>query len=235
MEAKMPDGEFQDGVSRILGQIVTLIRQRGYEPGDRIPSEREFTERLGVGRAQVREAMTTLESMRYLERRRGSGVFLCKDSDATSLETLVLFSQIDLPMEPQVNEQCVEVRRIIEVQAIRLACERRSMADLAALDAVLASFEDSDSFTERAADYDYAFHLTLLKATGNDILVRVVNPFYLMSESRRHSFFATSERRITSHRQHEAIVKAVRDRDAEQAERLLAAHIGRVGDHFRTA
>jgi DNA-binding FadR family transcriptional regulator len=185
MEARMPDGDFQDGVPPILNQIVTLIRQRGYEPGDRVPSEREFAERLSVGRAQVREAMTMLEGMRYLDKRRGSGVFLCRDSDTTSLEALVLFAQIDVPVDPKINDQCIEVRRIIEVQAIRLACERRSDADLAALSAVLATFRDEDGFAEDAAEYDYAFHLTLLKATRNDILVRVVNPFYLMSGVRR--------------------------------------------------
>lgn len=233
MEAKMLDGDFQDGVSRILNQIVMLIRQRGYEAGDRVPSEREFAERLGVGRAQVREAMTMLEAMRYLEKRRGSGVFLCKDSDTTSLEALVLFAQIDVPVDPKINEQCVEVRRIIEVQAIRIACERRSEADLANLDAVLATFRDDEAFSDRAAEYDYAFHLALLKATGNDILVRVVNPFYLMSGGRRQTFFVDRDRRLTSHSQHQAIVDAVRDRDVDRAERLLAAHIGRVKDYFQ--
>lgn len=230
----MADDDFQDGVSRILNQVVMLIRQRGYGPGDRVPSEREFSERLGVGRAQVREAMTMLESMRYLEKRRGSGVFMCKNSDMTSLEALVLFAQIDVPVDPRINAECVEVRRIIEVQAIRLACERHSPDDLEALEAILATFRDDPLFASSASNYDYAFHLTLLKASKNDILVRVVNPLYLMSDSRRQIFFQDADRRLISHRQHEALVAAVRARDAEHAERLLAAHIGRVGDYFQT-
>lgn len=235
MEIKMFGGDSKDGLSRILSQVVTLIRQRGYEPGDRIPSEREFAERLNVGRTQVREAMTMLEAMRYLEKRRGSGVFLCKDKDTTSLEALVLFAQLEVPVDPKINQQCVEVRRIIEVQAIRMACARRTEADLAALDAVLGLFRDDDDFVKEAAEYDYSFHLTLLKAADNDILVRLVNPFYLMSDNRRQAFFNSRERCLLSHRQHEAILKAVRERNSDEAERLLAAHIGRVKDYFQTS
>ncbi|MES2436196.1 MAG: FadR/GntR family transcriptional regulator [Pseudomonadota bacterium] len=229
----MPDVDVQDSGSKTVNAIVTLIRQRGYGPGDRVPSEREFAERMGVNRAQVREAMTMLESMRYLERRRGSGVFLCKETDATSLDALVLFAQMGLPVDPTVNEQCIEVRRIIEVQAIKVACQRRTEADLAALDQIIASFRDDDDFAEDASGYDYAFHLAILKATQNGILVRVVNPFYLMSGNRRQVFFSDRARRMTSHRQHEAMVAAIRARDSEKAEALLAAHIGRVEQHFK--
>lgn len=231
----VPDVDVKDSGSRIVNEIVTLIKQRGYAPGDRVPSEREFAERMGVNRAQVREAMTMLESMRYLERRRGSGVFLCKETDATSLDALVLFAQMGLAVEPRVNEQCIEVRRIIEVQAIRIACQRRTDADLASLDKILASFRDDDDFAEEASGYDYAFHLAILKATQNGILVRVVNPFYLMSGSRRRAFFADRARRMTSHLQHVAMVDAIRERDAVKAEALLAAHIGRVEQHFQGA
>jgi GntR family transcriptional repressor for pyruvate dehydrogenase complex len=78
---------------------VSLIQQRGYFPGERLPSERDLAERFSVGRAAVREAVTTLESMRYVERRRGSGIFFCRKPDTASLETLVLFSDLGLPMD----------------------------------------------------------------------------------------------------------------------------------------
>lgn len=230
----MLDVDVEDSGSRIVSDIVSLIKQRGYEPGDRVPSEREFAERMNVGRAQVREAMSTLESMRYIERRRGSGVFLCKETDATSLDALVLFAGMGLPIEHSVNEQCIEVRRLIEVQGIQLACVRRTEKDLERLDEVLSIYRDDDAFSEEASGYDYAFHLAIIKATQNDILVRVINPFYMMSHKRRQIFFHDRDRRATSHQQHIELVEAIRRQDVGIAERLMASHIGRVETYFNT-
>ncbi|GEO86944.1 HTH-type transcriptional regulator LutR [Ciceribacter naphthalenivorans] len=190
---------------------------------------------MNVGRAQVREAMSTLESMRYLERRRGSGVFLCKETDATSLDALVLFAGMGLPIENSVNEQCIEVRRMIEVQAIRMACERRTEKDLARLEDVLALYRDDDAFAAEASGYDFAFHLAIIKATQNEILVRVIHPFYLMSHKRREVFFADRARRAASHAQHIEIVEAIRLRDVDLAEKRLASHIGRVETYYKMA
>jgi GntR family transcriptional repressor for pyruvate dehydrogenase complex len=234
-EPPTTEAELQENASRIVTEIVTLIRQRGYEPGDRVPSEREFSDRLGVGRAQVREAMTVLESMRYLERRRGSGVFLCKKTDSISLDALVLFAQVGLPVDPKVNDQCIEVRCMFEVQAIRLACRRRNEVDLSYLETVLSLFRDSDDFAKGASDYDYDFHFAIIKATHNEILARVVNPFYLISQGRRLAFFKDRERRSISHQQHIKMVKAIRARDEDAAEKLMFSHIGRVDSYFKAA
>lgn len=221
-----------DQVTTVLAEIVSLIHQRGYVPGDRVPSERELTDRFKVGRAVVREAMTILESMRYVERRRGSGVFLCKDSEATSLETLVLFSRVGLPLGKKVHEDSVEVRKIVEVQAIQLACARRTDENLSKIDSILATFEDSADFGARAPRYDYDFHLEILRATGNDILVRLLTPFYIMSEQRRREFFSDHARCVVSHAQHLKMAQAIRDRDPSTAAVLMEAHIGRVDAYF---
>lgn len=224
----------EDQVTTVLAAIVSLIHQRAYAPGDRVPSERELTERFGVGRAVVREAMTILESMRYVERRRGSGVFLCKDEEATSLEALVLFTKVGLPLDKKANEDSIEVRRIIEVQAIQLACERRTEANLARLESILETFEDSPSFADKAPQYDYDFHLEIFRAAGNTILVRLVTPFYIMSQRRREVFFSDQKRRLNSHGQHVELIKAIRDQNSDAAAALMSAHIGRVDTYFHT-
>ena len=124
--------------ARVVGEILGLIEKRQYLPGERLPSERDLAERFSVGRATVREAVTTLESMRYLERRPGSGIFRSREPGAASLEALVLFTELGLPLDPKVNAEAVEVRRIIEVQAIALACERRTAEDLERLAGTLS-------------------------------------------------------------------------------------------------
>jgi len=218
--------------SRVVAEILTLIEQRRYLPGERLPSERDLAERFAVGRATIREAVTTLESMRYLERRPGSGIFRCQEPESASLETLVLFSDLGLPVDPKTNAQALEVRRIIEVQAIGLACERREDVDLERLRKTLARFRDDDSFANDAPQYDHDFHMDIFRATHNDILVRLVAPFYIMSKARRIVYFKDRDRRRVSHEQHLQLLGSIEKRDKKAAMEQMSAHIGRVEQYF---
>ena len=234
MPDTMPaEAEKVDQSSRVVAEILTLIEQRRYLPGERLPSERDLAERFAVGRATIREAVTTLESMRYLERRPGSGIYRCREPDSASLETLVLFADLGLPLDPQTNAQVVEVRRIIEVQAISLACDRREEADIERLRKTLAQFRDDDSFAAEAPQYDNDFHMNIIRATHNDILVRLVAPFYIMAKTRRIVFFKDAGRRRVSHGQHVQMLQSIQKRDKAKAMEQMSAHIGRVEQYFR--
>ena len=234
MPDTMPaEAEKVDQSSRVVAEILTLIEQRRYLPGERLPSERDLAERFAVGRATIREAVTTLESMRYLERRPGSGIYRCREPDSASLETLVLFADLGLPLDPQTNAQVVEVRRIIEVQAISLACDRREEADIERLRKTLAQFRDDDSFAAEASQYDNDFHMNIIRATHNDILVRLVAPFYIMAKTRRIVFFKDAGRRRVSHGQHVQMLQSIQKRDKAKAMEQMSAHIGRVEQYFR--
>ncbi|MFE4833710.1 FadR/GntR family transcriptional regulator [Arthrobacter sp. NPDC056691] len=219
-------------VLQIVAEIIQLVELRGYQPGDRIPSEREISERFNIGRSVVREAMAMLESTRYLERKRSSGVFLSDNPETTSLEALVLSTKVGLPLSDKVNTDSIEVRRIIEVQAIHLACLRRTAEALGRISAVLAGFEHTVVDAETASDYDFQFHMEIFRATDNEILSRLVQPFYILSRNRREALFASPVQRGVSHEQHLALFDAIRDQDCERAASLMGLHIGRVDDWF---
>ena len=144
----------------------------------------------------------------------------------------MLFSDLGLPIDTKVIAECVEVRRIIEVQAIALACERRTDADLDRLQRTLGSFRDDEAFSDFASEYDYEFHINLFRAAGNDVLIRLVTPFYIMSRQRRLVFFADQQRRRVSHEQHLELMEAITGRDKRAAQRFMSNHIGRVEKYF---
>lgn len=217
-----------DAIDRVVGETVAFIKRRGYVAGERLPSERDLAERFAVSRGAVREALTKLEAMRVIERRPSSGIFLGREPGSTSLEALVLTHDLGIPIDDRDIRECMEVRRVLEVQAIRLACARRTAEDLAALNRVLAATEAEIAAERSMADMDYQFHMSIFRATQNMIFVRVVNPFYLLSRSRRQAFFQDTERARLSQAQHTSIVDAVRDGDAEAGATLMANHIGRV-------
>lgn len=219
-------------VYRVVNDLVSFVRHRRYEPGDKLPSERDLTERFSAGRGVIREALALLEATRYIERRRNSGIYLSSHADTVSLESLVLYETIGIPHDQDVVLQSVEVRRLLEVQAVALACVRRTDTDLAALDDILARSAAAVAAESSIAELDYDFHMAIFRSTQNAVFVRMVTPFYLMSRARRDSFFADKRHGAESHLQHIALVAAIRDRDAARASQLMEGHIGRVEQHY---
>lgn len=217
---------------RVVNDMISFIQKRGYEPGERLPSERDLTTRFAVGRGVIREALVFLEATRLIERRRGAGIFLTSEMNQVSVETLVLHSKLGRPLDSRTLTECMEVRKILELQAIAIACERRTEADLQSLDAILERTEAALSRRASIADLDLEFHMAIFRATQNEIFRRVVTPFYLMSHQRRIAFFADHDTALTSHGHHVGLVQAIRDRDVTRATRLMDLHIGRVEQKF---
>jgi DNA-binding FadR family transcriptional regulator len=217
---------------RVVNDIVSLIVKRGYEPGERLPSERDLTTRFAVGRGVIREALVFLEASRFIERRRNSGIFLSGEMSQVSLENLVLYSKLGIALDQRTIAECMEVRKILELQAIAIACKRHTDEDLASLRSILARSQAALDAHQSIADLDYEFHMAIFRATQNDIFLRVVTPFYLMSRQRRTAFFAEHAHGLTSHQQHVGLVKAIGARDAAKASTLMSRHIGRVEQHY---
>lgn len=213
----------------ILADIISLIEERNYLPGERLPSERELAERFGVGRGVIREALSVLENLRYVQRKPNSGIYLNPNPERTSLEALSLFAGLGLDLTVDKLAQILEVRRILEIQAVSLACARRTDADLAAMQSIVDCF-DKALFVPNAeiAVLDYEFHMAIFRATHNVVLMQVVNPFYVMSAHRRHRFFSDKERSRVSNQQHRKILECVFAQDQAGAQQLMADHIGRV-------
>jgi len=69
----------------VVGRIISFIDERRYQPTERLPSERDFADKFDVSRGAVREALAALESMRVIERRPNSGIYL-RDSGESSIE-----------------------------------------------------------------------------------------------------------------------------------------------------
>jgi len=228
----IPDGRLLDTSpppNAILADIISLIEERKYLPGERLPSERELAERFGVGRGVIREALSVLENLRYLQRKPNSGIYLNPDPERTSLEALSLFVGLGLDLATDKLAQALEVRRILETQAVALACLRRTDADLDAIQDIVDRFDAAVGVSQSdVAILDYEFHMAIFRATHNVVLMQVVNPFYVMSAHRRRSFFSDAQRSRISNRQHRRVLECLRSQDVEGAQRLMAEHIGRV-------
>jgi GntR family transcriptional regulator, transcriptional repressor for pyruvate dehydrogenase complex len=217
----------------VVVRLMEWIAERRLQPGDRLPSERELATRLGCGRNAVREAIAMMTSLRIVESKPQSGIYLREFRRQASFEALVMLSQLGRP--PTTNEisEAMEVRAVLERTAIELACARRDDKDLAALDRVLLETEAIIGENGNIVDADTAFHLTLASASHNVILVRVLNAFYELTAARRRPYFARPQRAKASHRQHKQIVEAVKARDVALGVKLINEHVARARSYWR--
>jgi DNA-binding FadR family transcriptional regulator len=215
-------------------QLVQLIHERGFEPGDKLPSEREMSEMFGMSRGALREALIRLDTLRILDARPKSGIYLRAGSADRSIEAMVLFAEADAPLAPDEVIQAVELRRLLETQAVRLACERRTDEDLERLSGIVRRCVAARGNGEKLASLDAEFHLAIVAATQNDVFARFINVFYLMSRKRREVYFSSDEHCRQSVSDHRKLLAAIAERDVEKAENILRQHIKGVDVYFRT-
>lgn len=221
-----------DTVRQTTARIIELINVRGYEPGERLPSERDLAEKFKVSRAVLREALSVLDTTGMVVRRPNSGLFLQHRVEKSSFEATVLQSELGLPLDRSVIEQSMEVRRILELEAVRLACERRQQDDLMRLKEILVETDQRIAARENIVDLDENFHLGIATATQNTVYAQVVNSFFRSSRRRRQHYFTKVGHREQSHDEHKKIFDAIQRADADAAYDAMKVHLGEVSKRF---
>ena len=201
-------------------QLHQQLMTGQWQVGDRLPAETELAVQLGVGRSTVREAVRALVHAGMLETRQGSGTF-------------VLSLTPDTAWEPRLRRAAVlevyEVREALEVQAARLAAQRRTDSDVAALRESLATRDhclatDDD---ERFVQADLAFHRTVVAAAHNQLLAEMFDSF---ASVLREALVAVVTDRdlgdVSVAPTHARLVAAIEAGDADAAEQATRDHIG---------
>jgi GntR family transcriptional repressor for pyruvate dehydrogenase complex len=151
---------------RLVEHLRAYVVEAGLSAGDRLPSERELSERLGVSRASVRQAIVALEVQGILEVKHGEGTFL----RAARVDTLPIAKLADLKRRlPDI----LDAREAIEVKLAELAAERRTESDIEAIDAALEVMqrEIEDGTTGERGDHD--FHQSVVRAAHSELLAQM--------------------------------------------------------------
>ena len=204
-------------VETVCERLADLARQES--DGDRLPTERELSARLGVSRSVVREAAQRLELQGLIEIRQGSGM---KVVDKLHKPLNSAFHLL-VPDEKQRLVHLTEVRQALEPENTRLAALRATGTQVKELRLAQSRLEQARSFEEQVhADMD--FHRLLAEASGNPISALLMQSLSeLMQASLAHGY-----RRVTpalAIRQHGAILQAIEKRDAAAAALAMHRHL----------
>jgi GntR family transcriptional repressor for pyruvate dehydrogenase complex len=213
----------------VAQRLLDVIR--GLPEGARVPSERELTSELGVGRSTLREALHGLELLGEIEIRHGQGVFVSKpSSDERGLAAL------NVAINQGVTRDLLEARKVIEVEVARLAGQRRTDAEIGELEAILKAHESCIDKGRSPAAEGMRFHLTVGYASHNEVLVAVMRtlrkPMFERGPSLYEDLEGFSEWELHQHR---GIYLAIRDQKANLAARRMAAHVGAMAGRYRMA
>jgi len=199
-------------------QLESRIDAGEWPLGGRLPTETELMAQLGIGRSTVREAIRTLARIGLVQVRQGDGTYVTgQREDDESLRRRCQRAQL---------HEIYDVREALDLQAARLAVERRSPDDLVALRELLdaraaaVATRDADGY----ADTDVAFHARIVAATQNDMLIHL---YRVISESLVQSLMvhkrASAFDDVDTSAEHEAVLAAIAARDPAAATAAVTA------------
>lgn len=218
----------------LVKSMLERFRRDRLPAGAKLPGERELAATLGASRSSVREVLGVLEVLRIVERRPQPGIYLRELDSESSIEVLVLQEELALSPTDLDFEQAQEARIIQEMEAIRLAAQRRTATDLVRLRDVLARSRAHFANGENLARDDEEFHLAFIAAARNSILLRMSRALYLMSRSVRRGYFDVPGHAEISLQQHERILACLELGDAEAAVMAIKEHYAQSSARWRS-
>ncbi|MBC7333379.1 MAG: FadR family transcriptional regulator, partial [Actinobacteria bacterium] len=211
--------------NEIIGDIFQYIEREKKQVGDRLPSERELAKILNVNRATLREALKTLNALRVIEIKHGSGVFLRNFYTESSFEALVfkLFSVSGLNKKEYMD--VLEVRNIIEPPIASLAAERASQEEIKSIQNIINVSKEKLRENLNIYNEDKFFHEAIAIASKNFAIVKIINSIEILLSSKRQSFLSDKTRALKSHEQHEKIFNAIKAGDKKLARKCMEEHL----------
>ncbi len=211
----------------VVRQIELLILRGILRPGERLPSERELSERLDVSRPSLRDAVAELQSRGLLISRAGSGIFVAEVLGSAFSPALVqLFGS-----HPEAVFDYIAFRRDMEGLAAERAARLASATDLQVVDAVFRKMEAAHSKRNPAdeARLDADFHMAIIEASHNVIMLHMMRSMYdLLREGVFYNRSVMFKQRTTRRAlldQHRAINAALQDGDPAAARAAVEAHL----------
>jgi GntR family transcriptional regulator, transcriptional repressor for pyruvate dehydrogenase complex len=160
-----------DRTRQIIDVLSDFIETSKLQPGDRLPTERELTAALSVGRSTIREVITHFQALGVMETRKGSGTYLLK---LVSKATIHMPLSMDTTHLRDVLLQTLEVRRGIECEAAMVAARKRTPDDLVIIETKLNEMERVHIAKGASGPEDLAFHLAVYDATHNPLFKQLL-------------------------------------------------------------
>jgi GntR family transcriptional repressor for pyruvate dehydrogenase complex len=217
---------------QIIDQLMTMIADGKFKPGDKLPSETALMGQFGVGRSSLREAVGALSLIGLLTVRPGYGTHVAS-SAGESLAKPLRWGMF-MNWREKLHE-FIEARIALEQTLVGMAAERASEADIEEIQDALNLLKTSKLTKRKAIHADLVFHTAIAKASHNSVLARFLEELRQPVKNwmeQKASLFGGYDR---VYEQHEVVLKAILARDPARAQKAIREHLEAVGERLTAA
>ncbi|GAA0288021.1 FadR/GntR family transcriptional regulator [Pseudomonas rhodesiae] len=203
-----------------LQAIRKLIKEQGFGPGDALPSQRELAVQLGVSRASLREALSSLSALGVVSVQPGKGVFV-QTAQEPSAGFAWPFAAQATPLE------IFQLRYALEGFAAGLAAVTLTIEALDSLEDNVEAMRQvlkAGDF-EAAARLDFEFHQRILLASGNRAMVSILSASAEVFLESQKLPFIRPERAMETWQEHRKILRALAQRNSAAAQKTMQQHV----------
>ena len=228
MPAVVKPSEARRLYQQIADRIRALVADNTFQPGTRLPPERDLAQQLGVSRPSLREALIALEIDGSVEIRMGSGVYVCNPVERAAATATLGESPSEL----------MQARAIIEGTGVVLACARITPGGIASLRETLVAMRKAIKQGRTPVEHDRQFHVLLATFSGNSVLMRLIRELFderhspLSFQLREH--FENMRTWIAAADEHEMIIQALEAADPLAAQTAMHQHLKASTDRWVT-
>lgn len=222
---------YESPVDAIIKQIRDLISSGQLNPGDKLPSERLLSERLGVGRSHLRDALRKLEFYGILKTMPQNGTIVA----GLGLPALQVLITDMLDLQGNDFKSLVETRVILETNIAELAAQNRSDDDLKEIEKALNVHRLKIEANEDAVEEDLLFHLKIADASKNSVLkslMLIITP-EIMHYFKKHDVCGDG-RSALAVQQHELLFEKIIKKDFEGAGQALQNHLDEISVYVKS-
>lgn len=217
-------------VQGAITKIKELIDQGHYKFGDKLPPERELAKLLGISLPSLREALRALSILGIAEMRPGSGTYLRSSMSSWSSDPFSLLFHLSKP----VHLDLFEARMGIEGVIAELAAEKRTDADLLAMERALEKMRFHMRDKREYIKYEIEFHQAIIRAAKNTILEDFMEKMYkVLFESRKRTVEQLKDVYRESYLEHDQIYQHIKERNPKKARKAMVQNLTKVQRRFR--
>jgi DNA-binding FadR family transcriptional regulator len=206
----------RSAVDEVRSQLISLIESDQLKVNALLPSEAELGQHFGVSRPVVREALGSLQTLGYTESQPGRGTRVTSKVVKVSL-SFGQYSSTDLN----------EIRRFVEVPAAARAAQVRTPDQVKALAETLDEHDRATTAVE-AVRLDGQFHIGIAKATGNLLVVRLIEDLRETMQAQSLALSEVPQRSASAAREHRAVLDCIRHQDEAGAAAAMVDHLSGV-------
>lgn len=227
----MLKGDSNKTYYQVMEYLTEEIRMKKLKKGDKMPTERELAEYLGVSRAAIRESYKILSIVGLLRSAPSQGTFIKDEFDDWFMEPMsIIFKLSDTTMN-----DVLEFRKMIEVEVATLAAEKITDEEIEVLSECFEKMNSDIDEVEKAI-YDKKFHGTIVKAARNQIILNAYNamsPMLQVFTRDIRSLVAEKEGEEMVVSAHRDIYEAIASRDVDKARESMQAHMETIIKYYK--